>query len=63
MDFVGGLSISRTCHEYLYVMVEKFNKMCNLMPCKKHVTTDQTTQMFFTNVWVHFGLPTCIISY
>jgi len=32
------------------------------MPCKKQVTTEQTTQMFFTNVWVHFGLPTCIIS-
>jgi hypothetical protein len=36
--------------------------MCILMPCKKQVTTEQMTQMFFQNVWVHFGLPKSIIS-
>jgi hypothetical protein len=63
MDFVGGLSMSRTCHDYLYVIVDRFIKTCILTPCKNHVTTKQTTQMFFSNVWVHFGLPTSIISY
>jgi len=33
------------------------------MPCKKHVTIEHTTQLFFANVWVHFGLATSIISY
>jgi hypothetical protein len=32
------------------------------MPCTKQVTAKQTTQMFFQNVWVHFGLPKSIIS-
>ena len=32
------------------------------MPCKKQVTAEQMTQMFFQNVWVHFGLPKSIIS-
>jgi hypothetical protein len=32
------------------------------MPCTKQVTTEKTTQMFFQNVWVHFGLPKSIIS-
>ena len=53
--------MSRKGHDYLFVVVDRFNKMCILIPCKKHVTTEQTTHMFFANVWVHFGLPTSII--
>lgn len=37
--------------------------MCILMPCKKQVIDEQTIQMFFQNIWVHFGLPASIISY
>jgi hypothetical protein len=36
--------------------------MCILMPCKKQVIAEQMAQMFFQNVWVHFGLPKSIIS-
>ena len=35
MDFEGGLTSSRIGHDYLYVVVDRFNKMFNLMPCKK----------------------------
>jgi hypothetical protein len=62
MDFVGGLPMSKRNHDYLYVVVDRFRKMCILMPCKKQVTAEKTTQMFFQNVWVHFGLPKSIIS-
>jgi hypothetical protein len=62
MDFVGGLPMSKQNHDYLYVVVDRFRKMCILMPCKKQVTVEKTTQMFFQNVWVHFGLPKSIIS-
>ena len=62
MDFVGGLPMSRRGHDYLYVVVDKFSKMCILIPCKKQVTGKQTAKMFFDKVWVHFGLPTFIIS-
>jgi len=62
MDFVGGLPMSRKGHDYLYVVVDRFSKMCVLIPCKKQVTVEQTSQMFFENVWVHFGLPTSIVS-
>jgi hypothetical protein len=61
MDFVGGLPMSRKCLDYLYVVVDRFNKMCVLIPCKKKFITEQTSQMFFENVWVHFGLPTSIV--
>jgi hypothetical protein len=62
MDFVGGLPKSRKGHDYLYVVVDRFSKMCILIPCNKQVTAEQTTKLFFQNVWVHFGLPTSIVS-
>ena len=62
VDFVGGLPMSRKGHDYLYVVVDRFNKMCILMPCVKQVTTENIAHMFFQNVWVHFGFPTSIIS-
>ena len=54
--------MSKRNHDYIYVVVDRFIKMCILMPCKKQVTAEKTTQMFFQHVWVHFGLPKSIIS-
>jgi hypothetical protein len=61
MDFVGGLPMSKRGHDYLYVVMDRFNKMCILMPCKKKINVDQTANLLFQYVWVHFGLPTSII--
>ena len=36
--------------------------MCILMPCKKTIIAEQTAELFFHHVWIHFGLPTSIIS-
>ena len=62
MDFVGGLPLSRKGHDYLYVVVDRFRKMYILTPCKKKITVEQTTHLFFQNIWIHFGLPTSIVS-
>ena len=62
MDFVGGLPLSRKIHDYLYVVIGHFSKMCILMPCKRKITANQTTYLFFQHVWVHFGLRTSIVS-
>ena len=35
MDFVGGLPMSKKGYDYIYVVVDRFSKMCILMPCKK----------------------------
>jgi hypothetical protein len=53
--------MSKRGHEYLYVVLDRFNKMCILIPCKKHITVEQIANIFFQYVWVHFGLPTSII--
>ena len=42
--------------------MDRFNKMCILIPCKKTVIGQEAASLFFTYVWVHFGLPTSIIS-
>jgi hypothetical protein len=62
MDFLGGLPITKGAHDYLYVVVDRFSKMCILMPCKKQITIKHTTNLFFQHVWVHYGLPTSIVS-
>jgi hypothetical protein len=62
MDFVGGLPMSKRGHDYLYVVVDRFINMFILMPFKNNITTEQTVNIFFQYVWVHFGLPTSIIS-
>ena len=45
----------------ILVVVDIFSKMAILIPCKKTVTTQQTTQIFFEHVWKHYGLSTTII--
>jgi hypothetical protein len=62
MDFIGGLPMTKGGHNYFYVVVDRFNKMCILMPCKNNITAEQTANLFFQYVWVHFGLPTSITS-
>jgi len=47
MDFVGGLPLSRKSHDYLYVVVDRFSKMCIWMPCKKKITVEQIDYVFF----------------
>ena len=62
MNFVGCLSMSIIGHNCLYFIVDRFSKIHILIPCKNKVTNEQKTQLFFNNVWVHFGLPTSILS-
>jgi hypothetical protein len=54
--------MTKGVHDYLYVVVDRFNKMCILMPCKKQITAEHTANLFFQYVWVHFGLPTSTVS-
>ena len=62
MDFVGGLPLSKIGHDYLYVVVDRFSKMCILIPCKNKFTAEKIAHLFFQHVWVHFGFPTSNVS-
>ena len=62
MDFVGWLPKSGKGHDYLYVVVDRFSKMCILIPCSKQIVAKQTAKLFSEHVWVPFGLLTSIVS-
>eukprot|EP00253_Pinus_taeda_P022872 PITA_22872 len=53
---------SRKGHDYLYVIMDRFSKMCIFRHYNKQITDEQTTKLFLQHVWVHFGLPTSIVS-
>jgi hypothetical protein len=37
MDFLGGLPINRKGNDCLFMVVERFNKMCIMFPCKNTI--------------------------
>jgi len=57
MDFVGGLPKSTKDHYYLYVVVDRFNKMCILIPCNKQVTAEKQQSCSFTMYGFILGYP------
>ena len=61
MDFMGGLPTIGKGHDYLFLVVDRFSKMCILMPCKKIINGQEATNKFFEQVWVHFWIPRRII--
>lgn len=62
MEFVRGLPTSRKGYEYLFVVVERFSKICIMMPCIKTICGQEETNLFFGQVWAHFGIPMSIVS-
>jgi hypothetical protein len=34
MDFVGGFPVTKKGHDHIFVVVDKFGKMCILIPLK-----------------------------
>jgi len=41
MEFVGGLRKTKKGHDYLFMEVDKFNKMCVLMPYEKTISEQE----------------------
>ena len=60
--FLGGLPMSKRKHDYLYVVVDRFTKICILMPFTNKFRVEKNAHLLFQNVWVHFGFPTSIVS-
>jgi hypothetical protein len=46
MDFVGHLPTMWKVHDYLFVVVDTFQKMCILMPYKKTIKGWEATKLF-----------------
>jgi hypothetical protein len=63
MDYMSRFPYTKHGHDCVFSVVDRFSKMAILIPCKKSITTEATIKLFFSHVWVHFGLPWTIISY
>jgi hypothetical protein len=63
MDYMSGLPSTKWGNDCVFVVVDCFSKMAILATCKKSITIEATTKLFFERVWVHFGIPQTIVSY
>ena len=61
MDYMSGLPSTKHGNDYVFVVVDRFSKMAILIACKKTISAEATTKLFFEHVWVHFGFPHNII--
>jgi len=55
MDYMYGLPSTKHGNEYAFVVVDRFFKMAILMACKKSITIEESSKLFFERVWVFFG--------
>jgi hypothetical protein len=62
MDYMSGLPSTKQGNDCVFVVVDHFSKMAILVACKKSITTEATSKIFFERVWVHFGIPQTIFS-
>jgi hypothetical protein len=63
MGYKSGLPSTKRGNDCVFVVIDRFSKMEIMVTCKKNVTSEATTKLFFERVWVHFGIPQTIISY
>jgi hypothetical protein len=62
MEYMLGLPSTKKGNDYVFMVFDRFSKMAILIACKKSITTEATTKLFFEKVWVHFWIPQTIIS-
>jgi hypothetical protein len=62
MDYMSGLSSTNRGNDIVFVVVNHFFKMAIMVSCKKSITIEDTTKLFFEQVSIHFGIPQTIIS-
>jgi hypothetical protein len=47
MDYMLGLPSTKRGNDYVFVLVDPFSKMAILAACKKGITMETTTNIFF----------------
>ena len=61
MDFIVKLPISEGFDSIL-VVVDRFSKMCHLIPCNERIDAPQAANLLLKNVFKHHGLPIDMVS-
>ena len=47
MDYMSGLPSTKHGNDCVFVVIDRFSKMAIMMACKKNITTEATTKLFF----------------
>jgi hypothetical protein len=47
MEYMSGLSSTKKGNDCVFVVVDRFSKMAILATCKKNITIEATTKLFF----------------
>ena len=59
LDFIDQLP-NVDGHDRILTVVDTYSKHIILVPCSQHMTADQFTDIFITNVWAKHGMPKII---
>jgi len=62
MDSMFSLPSTKQGNDCVFMVIDRFSKMAILTACKKNITVENTSKLFFERVWVHFRIPHTIIS-
>jgi hypothetical protein len=47
MDYMSSLPSTKRGNDYVFVVFDRFSKMAILAACKKSITMEATTKLFF----------------
>jgi hypothetical protein len=47
MDYMSGLLSTKHGNDYVFVVANRFSKMSIMMACKKNITAEATSKLFF----------------
>jgi len=60
MDYMSGLPSNKHENDCVFMVVDRFSEITIMVACKKSITAETNTRLFFERVWVHFGIPQSI---
>ena len=62
LDFITKLPVSAGSDSILTVVDHDCTKVAVFIPCRKEITAEETTGLYLQHVFMHYGLPSRIIS-
>ena len=62
MDFITHLPLTERGYDAILTCVDRFSKLCILIPCTTTIDAATTARLFFEHVVCRYGMPEKIIS-
>jgi len=62
IDFIVKLPLTADGYDTIFVVVDKLSKYCHFIPCKEAIDAEGVANLFFDNIFINHGMPSCIVS-